>query len=65
MVEASNRRTHILAVASDAASDFAYYERKEDETLPRGEIEAAIEAGEITIDEIVSEFSRELRRALR
>jgi len=49
-----------LATVCDLASDFMYYDRKEDTILPRGAIEEAIEAGEITIEEIVSEFRKEL-----
>lgn len=39
---------------------FLYYGRKEDEDLPRGAIEAAIAAGEITIAEIVQVFHNQL-----
>jgi hypothetical protein len=51
------RREHILAVVSDLATDFLYYDRKESE-LGVGEIEAAVHAGEITVEEIVEEFRR-------
>ncbi len=50
------RRELILASASDAAKDFIDYNRKEDEDLPRGEIQEAIEKGEVTVDEIVETF---------
>jgi hypothetical protein len=36
--------------------DLLYYNRKEDEDLPRGAIEAAVAAGEITKQEIVDAF---------
>lgn len=49
-------REIILATASDLVSNFMYYDRKEDEDLPRGAIEAAISSGEITVDDIVSVF---------
>jgi hypothetical protein len=39
-----------------------YYHRKEDEDLPRGAIEEAVEAGEITVDEMIEEFATELRK---
>ena len=54
------RRELILLTAEDLMADFLYYERKEDEDLPRGAIEAAIEAGEITIAEIVQVFHNQL-----
>lgn len=53
-----------MAATTDLAGALLYYDRKEDEELPRGEIEAAIEAGEITADEIVTRFSDELRAQL-
>ena len=49
-----------MATVSDLVGGFMYYDRKEDEDLPRGAIEAAIAAGEITTDEIVAEFRRHL-----
>jgi len=50
----------ILNAAMNSARDLAYYNRKEDEDLPRGEIQKAIKRGEITIEEIVSAFKAEL-----
>lgn len=50
------RKQHILDIVNDLAGSFLYYDRKEDEDMPVGEIEATIKAGEITIDEIVAEF---------
>lgn len=50
------RKENILATASDCGYNFIYYDRKEDEELPRGQIEEAIEAGEVTVDEIVEAF---------
>lgn len=51
----------ILDVVSDAVMDLMYYDRKEDEILPRGRIEEALKAGDITIDEMVKCFERELK----
>jgi hypothetical protein len=51
-----SRRDEILAAVSDLVVDFLYYDRKEDEELPRGAIEDAVAAGEITVDEIVEAF---------
>ena len=50
----------ILLTVDDLVSDFLYYDRKEDEELPRGEIEKAINNGDITIDEIVNYFKLKL-----
>lgn len=50
------RREHIMDTVTDMVTDFFYYDRKEDGDLPRGAIEEAIEAGEITVDEIVQKF---------
>lgn len=50
------RRQIILDTVSDLVADFTYYDRKEDEELPRGAIEAAIERGDVTIDQIVDHF---------
>lgn len=58
------RRDMILGVVDDLVSDFLYYDRKEDEELPRESIEAAIEAGEITVDRIVDAFRKSLEDAL-
>ncbi len=52
----SERRELIIAAVKDLARNFVFYDRKDDEELPSGEIENAIIAGEITIDEIVSTF---------
>lgn len=54
------RRQLILDTASDLMSNFLYYDRKGDEELPRGAIEAAIVNGEVTIAEIVQLFHNEL-----
>ena len=59
-----SRRQTILDTIADLAANFIYYDRKEDEGLPRGEIEAAIKAGEITTTEIIESFSEHLRSSL-
>lgn len=58
------RKELIQAKISDFISDFMYYDRKEDEDLPRGEIEDAVNKGEITVAELVSQFERELRERI-
>jgi len=55
----------ILAAAEDLAVSFIYYDRKEDEDLPRGAIEEAVKKGEITVDEIVSRFEKTLRGQIK
>jgi hypothetical protein len=60
----SDRRELILATIDDAVTDLIYYDRKEDEDLPRGEIEKAVKAGEITADEIVERFRYGVYKAL-
>lgn len=56
------RKEVILGVVSDLVADFMYYDRKEDDCLPRGAIEKAIEVGAITEDEIIEKFASEIRR---
>lgn len=59
-----SRRENIINTAKDMVSGFLYYDRKEDESLPRGAIESAINAGEITIDEIVDIFKSGLESSV-
>lgn len=54
--QSPNRRTVIQNTISDCVTDLLFYDRKEDERLPSGAIEAAIAAGEITLDEMVTIF---------
>ena len=55
------RKEVILGVVEDLVADFLYYNRKEDECLPRGEIEKAVQRGVITADEIAEAFARSLK----
>ena len=48
----------------DAVSNFLYYDRKEDEELPRGSIEEAIKSGDITYGEIVERFKEQLLKGI-
>jgi hypothetical protein len=50
------RKQLILDTISDAVTDLLDYDRKEDEDLPRGDIEEAVAAGEITVAEMVDCF---------
>lgn len=54
-----SRRETILDTVSDLVSGFLYYDRKEDDDLPRGAVEEAIANGEITGEEIVAAFAKE------
>ena len=49
-------KEHILGTVDDLVSSFLYYDRQEDEQLTVGDIDSAIEKGDITIDEIVNKF---------
>lgn len=59
-----SRKQTILNTVDDAVSNLLYYDRKEDEKLPRGAIEEALKAGEITVEEMVSKFESALRAGL-
>jgi hypothetical protein len=63
-MENESIKEHILGLISDTISDLLYYDRKEDDDLPRGAIEAAIKRGDITVDEIVAKFKEELEQNL-
>ncbi len=56
------RKKCILDNISDLFADLLYYDRKEDENLPRGSIEEAIEQGEITKDEIIIAFHHQIEK---
>jgi hypothetical protein len=52
----TKRANRIRDVVRDLVSNFFFYDRKEDKYLPRGSIEAALDANEITVDEILNIF---------
>ncbi len=54
------RRDVILDTIDDCVTDLLYYDRKDDESLPVGDIEAAVAAGEITLEDMVACFSKAL-----
>jgi len=58
------RRDHIHAALEDLVGAFLFYDRKENEDLSVGDIEEAIEAGEITVDEMAEFFGKKLREEL-
>lgn len=56
MVSRETRHNLIIHSAVDAAVRLVHDDRKEDEELPRGSVEDALAAGEITVNEIVEAF---------
>ncbi len=50
----------ILGTISDLCSNFLYYDRKEDEELSTEQLNEAVKNGEVTIDEMVAEFRKNL-----
>lgn len=58
--QVNEQAQRIIDTVTDAALNILYYDRKEDPDLPVGSIEAAVKAGEITIDEMVDEFRKGL-----
>ena len=53
-------KNYALCVISDLVASFLYYDRKEDDYLPVGKIEELIANKELSVDDIVSEFRRNL-----
>ena len=60
-----NIKESILLTVEDLVGSFMYYDRKEDEELGRGEIEAAIKNKDITVDDIVDQFRSSLLQGLK
>lgn len=60
----TERADQILATIHDLVLNFVVYDRKSDDQLPRGSIEDAVAAGEISVNEIVAEFKRQLESYL-
>ncbi len=58
-------KQEIMATVDDAVTDFLDYNRREDEDLPRGAIEDALNTGEITVDEIVERFKEQIDRGIK
>lgn len=54
----------ILFTIDDLVDDFLYYDRKEDNILPRGKTQELIKLGVITIDEIIERFRERLSGSL-
>ncbi len=54
----------ILGTVEDLVLNFLYYDRREDEDLPRGAIEEALANQYLTVDEIVEQFRKSLTEAV-
>jgi predicted RNA-binding protein associated with RNAse of E/G family len=62
-ISAIGKRTpkqEVLITIKDLCSDFLFYDRKEDETLSVSQLNQAVENGDVTIDEMVDEFRKNL-----
>lgn len=59
-----NLRETVLGAARDAGTDFAAYDRKEDEDLSREQLVQAIMAGQVSIAEIGAVFAKAILEAL-
>lgn len=57
-------KQNILNTISDLCSNFLYYDRKEDEDLSAEQLKDAVTNEKITIDEMVSEFRKNLENTL-
>lgn len=55
------QRQSILDTVDDLVANFLYYQRKEDEELPVGSIEAAVRDSVISWDEIADRFRSHLQ----
>lgn len=60
----SDYRWHTLACIEDGVSDLLYYDRKEDEDLPRDAIEGLVAEGILSVDEMVDHFRKHLIKGL-
>ena len=58
------RKEWVLGVVGDSIADFLYYDRKECEQFPRGEIDRMVRDGEVTEEEIVQAFAKALKEGL-
>lgn len=67
-VEAAQRQENVLEninnTITDLVGSFLYYDRKEDEDLPRGAIEHQIDSGTLTEEQIVQQFAAELKKGI-
>ena len=54
----------VLNTIDDLIGAFLWYDRKEDEDLPRGVIEEMVASGEITQEEMIARFTSSLKEGL-
>lgn len=57
-----NKKELILGTIKDIVSQFLYYDRKEDTELSIEDLKQAIKNNDISIDEIVDTFKKELNK---
>ena len=62
--EPDDLRELILGNIDDLIADYLYYDRKEDEDLPRGVIEKAVEDKIVTIEDMVARFESTLKERI-
>ena len=55
---------NIKNTIEDLVSDFLYYDREEDEDLPRGAIQKAVKDDLITKEQIIKKFAESLNEGL-
>lgn len=60
-----SRKERILIAVDNLVANLLYYDRKEDEDLPVGEIEKAIQLGEISVQDMVDLFHFRLRANIK
>lgn len=60
----TDRAKMILGTIEDLVADFLYYDRLDNDDLCEGEIEEPVVDGEVTVDQMVEEFSRSLKEGL-
>lgn len=61
----SDKKQLVFGTINDMVSSLLYYDRKEDEDLPVGEIEKLCESGEFTITDMVNEFRTQLTKGMK
>lgn len=61
----SSMKEKILNLIKDLCSDFLYYDRKEDSEISVDQLIYAVNDGEITIEEMVQEFRKNLENTLK
>lgn len=55
----------ILRTITDLCSNFLYYDRKEDNLLSITDLNEAVKKGDITIDEMVDHFRKQLESTFK